>query len=535
MRGGIKLATVFFAPLPGFFLMMASGEKGEWRQWGGNSENNNVATEEGVLLEWGRFKKIRGTDDFEKAEGLKWWAGVNSHGYRGLHAAPPVVTQGMVLAGSNNEDGYVPHVADLDAGTLLCFREEDGEFLWQHTSERLEVGKVSDWEYMAVSASPCVEGDTLWWVTNRCEVVCLDLHGFRDGENDGPVQDERWTTEMDSDVIWSLDLREEFGVFPHNFTSSSPTILGETVFVSTGNGVDWRHGEVPFPDAPSLVALDKRTGKLLWEGHGPGANTLDGSWTSPAVGRFEDGPQVIFAGGDGWVYGFDPAGDGDGGGKVLWKFDVNPKTSKAWQKENERSNIVVNPVVSGGRVFVVLGDDPEHGFGQGRLVCIDPGKRGDVSPTLVFNRADPTEVIPHKRLLACDAEAGDFERPNLNSAEVWHYAEIDRCCGSPVISNGLLFIADLAGVLHCLDVESGLPHWRASMDANVTATPLVVEGNVIVGTGDGDVFVFRCSAEPAAAEPVFVADFPGAVYAPAIAAGGVLYISTSWMLFAISE
>ena len=38
-------------------------------------------------------------------------------------------------------------------------------------------------------------------------------------------------------------------------------------------------------------------------------------------------PQVIFGGGDGWLYSFAPEGDGKGNAKLLWKFDCNPKTS----------------------------------------------------------------------------------------------------------------------------------------------------------------------------------------------------------------
>src|SRR5262249_53306790 len=39
-----------------------------------------------------------------------------------------------------------------------------------------------------VCAAPLVEGERLWYVTNRGEVVCLDTKGFYDNEDDGPVK-----------------------------------------------------------------------------------------------------------------------------------------------------------------------------------------------------------------------------------------------------------------------------------------------------------------------------------------------------------
>ena len=67
-----------------------------------------------------------------------------------------------------------------------CFDIKDGKFLWQHSSEKLPTGRVHDWPEQGVCSAPLVEGDRLWFVTNRGEVRCLDTEGFHDGENDGP-------------------------------------------------------------------------------------------------------------------------------------------------------------------------------------------------------------------------------------------------------------------------------------------------------------------------------------------------------------
>ena len=87
--------------------------------------------------------------------------------------------------------------------------------------------------------------------------------------------------------------------------SCSVTALGDILFVNTSNGLDESHINLPRPDAPSFIALDKNTGKIHWTDKSPGANILHGQWSSPAVGvNLGRVNQVIFTGGDGWVYSF---------------------------------------------------------------------------------------------------------------------------------------------------------------------------------------------------------------------------------------
>ncbi len=224
----------------------------------------------------------------------------------------------------------------------------------------------------------------------------------------------------------------------------------------TSNGVDEAHINLPSPNAPSFIAIDKNTGKVLWTDNSPGPNVLHGQWSSPAFAVIGGVPQVIFAGGDGWLYSFDAHGE-NGKAKLLWKFDCNPKESKyTLGGRADRNHIIGTPVIYDNRVYVGVGEDPEHGEGVGHLWCIDPTKRGDVSPELVFNTASPETPIPHKRNQALVKSEGDFARPNPNSAAVWHYANNDkngdgkfefeetmhRTCGTVAIKDDLVVIAD---------------------------------------------------------------------------------------------
>ena len=186
---------------------------------------------------------------------------------------------------------------------------------------------------------------------------------------------------------------------------------------------DESHVNLPSPDAPSFIAMDKNTGEVYWTDKSPIDNILHGQWSSPAVGLLGGVPQAIFAGGDGWVYSFKADKGTDGAPELLWKFDANPKVGK-WilGGRGTRNNIIATPVIYDGYVYVAVGQDPEHG--EGHLWCIDPTKRGNVGPELAINVATGEEIA-HQRLQAVIEEDGQVARDNPNSAVVWHYSVND--------------------------------------------------------------------------------------------------------------
>ena len=136
-------------------------------------------------------------------ENIKWKAELGSTSY-----GNPVVADGKVFVGTNNANPRNPDLTG-DLGVLMCFRESDGKFLWQATSDKLESRQDNDWPEQGICSSPAVEGKRLYYVTSRGELVCLDTEGMLDGKNDGPVKDEAHTGPTDGDVIWRLDMMKE--------------------------------------------------------------------------------------------------------------------------------------------------------------------------------------------------------------------------------------------------------------------------------------------------------------------------------------
>jgi outer membrane protein assembly factor BamB len=530
-----------------FFSTTSAGAAGPptataWPQWGGSPSRNNASDAKNLPVEWsvGEFDFRTGKWLGGDVKNVRWVAKLGNESY-----GSPAVAGGRVFCATNNGAAYLArYPADVDLGCLLCFQQADGTMLWQHSVEKLEDHEI-DWPKQGICCTPLIDGDRLWLVTNRGEVVCLDAEGFRDGENDGPFADEPVADKNESDVVWCFDMMKRLGSIQHNMASCSVTAAGDLLLVHTSNGVDSSHESVPAPEAPSFIALDKHTGRLIWADNSPGENILHGQWSSPAYAVLGGVPQAIFPGGDGWVYSFLAEPTEDGKPKLLWKFDCNPKES-VWGGggEGDRNTIIATPVIHDDLVYIATGEDPEAGEGPGILWCIDPTRRGDVSSELVV---DPQgKIVPPRRVQAVDKDAGEQVRPNPNSAAVWKYAGHDvdgdgelafeetmhRTLSMAAIRDGLLVIGDFAGLVHCLDVKTGRPHWTYDMLAAVWGSPILADGKIYLGNEDGDMVVFELTPK---LNLLAKNNMGNAIYGSAVAVGETLYISTRSHLFAIEK
>jgi hypothetical protein len=280
-------------------VSLATGPQ-DWPMWGGTAHRNLTSAMKNLPESW----------DAKNGTNIKWKAqlGSSSNGN-------PVVADGRIFLGTNNGNPRNPAIVG-DKGVLMCLRESDGTFLWQAVTGKLDGD--SDWPEEGVCSSPAVEGKRLYYVSNRGELVCLDTEGFGGGRNDGPFQDEGYKGPTDADIIWKLDLRKELGVVQLFMAASSPVVWEDLVFVVTSNGRDSGDEKVIAPNAPSFLAVNKNTGKVVWQDNSPGENILHGQWGSASVGIVDGVAQAMFPGGDGWLYAFNART-----GEKLWKFDLN--------------------------------------------------------------------------------------------------------------------------------------------------------------------------------------------------------------------
>jgi len=452
MAGAFVLAAAYFAHASD------PGAIGDWPMWGGTPDRNMVSNQT-VVSSW----------DVKTGKNVKWVAQLGSQSY-----GNPVVAGGQVYVGTNNELVRDPKEGG-DRGVLMAFRESDGEFLWQHTNVKLASGRANDWPFQGVCSSPLIEGDTLYYVSNRSEIVALDTHG------DGAKR---------AKVIWKFDMMEEVGSEPHNMSNSSPVTYGDLLFVSTSNGQDESHVHIPSPNAPSIIAVNKKTGKLVWEDNSVHDKILHGQWSSAAVGKIGDVVQVVIGQGDGYVRGYEAQT-----GKKLWEFDMNPKDS-VWPKT--RNEVISTPVIYDNKVYIANGQDPEHGEGVGHLYAIDATKRGDIT----------------------------------ESGRIWHFDKIRRSISTGALKDGLLYYSDFSGFLHCLDAATGKEYWQHDMLASVWGSPMIIGDKVYLGDEDGDVVVLQHGKEK---KVLGTYNMGSSVYSTVVPAHGVLFIANRNQLYALKE
>jgi outer membrane protein assembly factor BamB len=444
--------------IAGCILLASDPPGGDWPMWGGAPDRNMVSSMKGAPDSW----------DVASGKNIKWVAKLGSQTY-----GNPVVSGGQVYVGTNNGLALNPKEAG-DRGVLMCFRESDGKFLWQHATERLaDDGK--DWPETGACGAPLVEGDHLYYITNRCELACLDTHG--DGQGGAKT-------------IWKYDMIKELGVSPRNKASSSPAVQGDLVFAATSNGRDEGQDKVLAPKAPSLIAVDKNTGKLVWQANSVGDKILQGQWSSPAVAEVGGVVQVVIGEGDGWVRSYEART-----GAKLWEFDTNPKDA-VWPKT--RNEVISTPVIWQGKVFVANGQDPESGQGAGHLFAIDATKRGDIT----------------------------------TSGRLWQYDKIKRSISTGAVYDGMLFYADIPGYLHCLDVNTGQPLWTHDLLSGIWASPMVIAGKVYLGDEDGDVLIFEAARQE---KLIATIGMGSNVYSTAVPANGTLFLTNRTQLFAIAQ
>ena len=275
----------------------------------------------------------------------------------------------------------------------------------------------------------------------------------------------------DADIIWRYDMRKELGVAPHAHTHAAGSLLvaGDILYCSTFNGQTYDHVEVPVPKAPTLIALNRKIAErpdatpdtilVGEEDSGLSKRILHGTWSSPSFGAVCDRGTVFFGGPDGFCYAFDTRAVKDADGFSLlpeiWRYDCNPphyrfedgdtsKPVKYSVQGKGPSEIIAAPVYHRGRVYVAIGQDPEHGEGVGNFSCIDA----------------------------------------TTGRKIWDY-RIHRSMSTCSIVNGLVYIADYSGYVHCLRAADGTLMWRYDTQTELWGSTLVADDKVYVGNGDG--------------------------------------------------
>lgn len=506
---------------PAFTLSAA-----DWPQWGGRDNRNMVSSEKNLpeSFEADKDKAAAGT-----AENVKWIARLGAYAY-----GNPTIADGRIFVGTNAQTLSADPRYDYSRGGLLkCFNETDGKVLWQlpvPERKKLPPGAHFGQQHLGFCSSPTVDGNRLYILTGADDVLCIDVSGQANG-NDGPFKDESAymagpgkkpveLTDKDGDIIWRFDIIDELGVIPHDVASCSILVVGDAVYLSTSNGVDKAHEKVLAPDAPSFVALDKNTGRLLaTDNEKIGRRMWHTQWASPSAGNVRGKTLVFLGGGDGICYAFEAimkTEDKPVHLKKVWSYDCNPpefrfadgKEIPYYRGDKRKSNspnkndgkylgpsqIIATPVLYKDRIYIAIGQDPAHGRGRGLFHCIDATREGDIT----------------------------------KSGCVWTYDAIDRSMATAAVADGLVYLVDIAGKLHCLDARTGKQVWTYETGKETWGGPLLADGKLYFGNQRN----FYIMAAGKKAQLLSSMRMSAPVNSTAVAANGVVYIASNRFLWA---
>jgi outer membrane protein assembly factor BamB len=421
--------------------------------------------------------------DAFRSEDLLWEISLGTHQY-----TMPRIDNGQIFIGINDRNLEHPVLRRTGGGIVMCLEQATGKIIWQLAIPRYMEGKIAPFHFnhwqCGVCSRPALDGKRLYIVGPRGDVLCLDRTGQADG-NDGaflketeymgvPGDSGYRLAQTDGDIIWRFDMIKESSVVPHDVCGSTPLLHGDYLYVCTSNGQDDKHKYVVNPSAPSLIVLDKHTGRLAaTDGELIGKRMFHGHWSSPVATEIGGRVMILFGGGDGVLYAFEPLKSSTDSDKTrtlkkIWQHDCNPADYRqqngrkiaysGWKSKSPDgpSEIIATPVVHKDRIYLAIGQSPIHGPGKGMLSCIDAA----------------------------------------TGRKMWESRQVGRSLSNVAIHNGLLYISDFTGRLNCFDGDTGEHYWQHELGAGVwSASPVVVSGKVYISTERNELWVLKADRE----------------------------------------
>lgn len=97
---------------------------------------------------------------------------------------------------------------------------------------------------------------------------------------------------------------------------------------------------------------------------------------------------------------------------------------------------------------------------------------------------------------------------NARSALAWHYGgeerhrwstreyKFGRTMSTACVVDGVIYVPELAGYVHCLNAKTGEHYWVHDTKSAIWTSAYYVDGKVLVGTDNGDLFVYRHDPKP---------------------------------------
>ncbi len=423
----LRLLTAIAAIALCFSTLPVTGSAADWPQWRGPQRDGN-SQEKGLLKQW-------------PAEGPKllWQVNDIGDGY-----STPVVVGNRVYLMSNR---------GMDNEFVAAHSTSDGKVVW--TTRVGNVGNPNqNPPYPKARSTPTVDGNLLYALGSDGDIACLETKTGK--------------------IRWTKNVRKEFGGVPGEWAyAESPLVDGDLVVVTPGGA------------EATMVALNKKTGALVWKSAIPGAEpagyasaiVVQGGGRKQYVNLLTKGIVGVDAktGQFLWRYSeaakgpaqfFTPIARGEfvyggalsvGGGMVRLKPDGNGVAAEQVYFTRGLPNGVGGAVLVGEHIY-----GTETGqklvaaeFATGKIKWETPDfGRGSIAAAdgLLFVHLDAGPVVLVEATADGFRQKGKFSPPAQPKKMTPTGGYPEGAYGYPVIANGRLYIRDL-GTLWAYDIK----------------------------------------------------------------------------------
>ncbi len=453
----------------------------------------------------------------------------------------PTIVDDKILVGSDlggNPTPFWQEAANHGAG-FTCYNMEDGSLLWRLIVPQGGYGPGT----YGMCGTPVVEGDRVY-IMAMWEIFCLDLDGLADG-NDGMQgelgimtrrpfklpEGESMPTELpewSADVIWHYSLRP-FDIKVQDATSCSIVEVDGQLWVSTANEIGSR-ARTYQPDKvkPHMVVLDKETGQLIARDNMDVPIVFHGEWSSPSLIEVNGKKSVIFPDGYGVLHAFKiPETKVQDEPVILeeyWQLDLNPKE---WRYLPDGREIVYTldkrldykypaEYYTNPEKFYMYNDDErpqeddEHwtGFSRTNKGLADGSHESILGPCEIISMPAVHENriyigIGRDGSYGLSRGTGRFVCIEVEDVEkqpkiIWEDREIGRTQSTASIADGLVYIADGHGFLHCYEADTGKVVYRQDLDSRQIKerSQMLVDGKIYVCTREKRMKVYKAGRDP---------------------------------------
>ncbi len=285
---------------------------------------------------------------------------------------------------------------------LLCLDRKTGAILWNRQVLRQKAGHKQAFNSYA-SSTPVTDGKNVYIVAFDGSIGAVSIEG---------------------DTVW---MNRDFEYFSEHGLGVSPILYKELLIVAfdpSSSGPDPKLGWQKPWDKAVILALDKNTGKVRWEGK-RGLSRI--AHVSPQVLSVNDKDQLISSAGD-----------------AIQGFDLT-SGERIWTVSSPGEGVVPSVVVGEGLIFTA------SGFGNSAIRVVRAGGKGDVTKThIAWESPDDVPKIPSmlyvKPYLYLVTEAGVAKCFKAATGEViWRERMGDRYSASPVWADGKIYFLSEKG------------------------------------------------------------------------------------------